>query len=88
MRMIVAEQKSRRKFDECWMKFVNEYQRISNNFKFSPLQKFQCFLNILHKDVLLHFLDCVKQVETDFQQAVNMIAQEYNSPVYLTRVVN
>lgn len=52
------------------------------------MQKFQYLRNILCKDAQQFFLDRVEVFVTNFDQAVDMIGREYNSPVRQTRVNN
>lgn len=73
---------------ECWMEFVDEYQQIARDYKLTATQKLQYLHNILSKDASRFYLDRVAHYATTFQQAVEMIDQEYNSIVRQTRVKN
>lgn len=67
---------------------MDEYQQIARDYKLNPGQKLQYLHNILSKDAQRFYLDRVAHYATTFQQAIDMINQEYNSPVRQTRVKN
>lgn len=88
MRLKDSDKKFTGNLGECWMEFVDEYQQIARDYKLSQTQKYQYLHNILAKDAQRFYLDRVENYATNFQQAVDMINQEYNSPVRQARVKN
>lgn len=70
------------------MEFIYEYQQIGRDYSLTPAQKLQYLPNILKKHAQQYYLDCVQSYTTTFEQAVDMISHEYNSPVSQTRVKN
>lgn len=68
------------------MGYLDKYQQFAGNYKLSPAQKLQHFLNILSKDARRIYLDRVAQYAIIFQQAIAMMNQENNSSVIQTRL--
>lgn len=44
---------------QCWMEFVNEYQRIARDYKLNPARKLQYLRNDLFKDTQRFYVDLV-----------------------------
>lgn len=88
MKMKYNEKKFSGDIGECWHQFVDEYQKISWDYKFSQFQKRQYIHNIVRKDEKRFYLDQVQNFATKFQQAVEMIKQEQNAPVRQASVNN
>lgn len=68
------------------MEFVDEYLQICRDYRLSQQQKLQYLHNITRGDAKRFYLDSVDNYATIFQQAVDMIESEYNSPVRQARV--
>lgn len=73
---------------ENWMEFVDEYTQIARDYSLNPPQKLQYLHNLFRGDAKRFFLDRIASYATTFQQAVEMVTSEYNSPVRQTRVKN
>lgn len=88
MRLKDADKKFSGELGECWMEFVDDYQQVAIDYNLSPPQKLQYIHNLLSKDAKRFYLERVATYAQTFQQAVDMVNQEYNSPVRQTRVKN
>ena len=88
MRLKDRDKKFSAALGESWMEFVDEYLQIGRDYSLSPTQKLQYMHNILSGDAKRYYLDRIDGYATSFQQAVELIEREYNSPVRQARVKN
>lgn len=88
MRLKDRENKFSGSLEESWMEYVDEYMQICRDYNLSQSQKLQYLHNVLHGDAKRYYLDTVDNYATTFQQAIDMIKVEYNSPVRQARVKN
>lgn len=88
MRLKNMEQKFSGDLGECWQKYVDAYNQIARDYKLNPSQNLQYLHNTLSKDAQRFYIDRVEQYATTYQQAIDMIDREYNSPVRQTRIKN
>ena len=86
MRLKDNEKKFSGELGESWMEFVDEYLQICRDYALSPTQKLQYLHNLLRGDAKRFYLDKVDGYATGFQQAVQIINDEYNSYVRQTRI--
>ncbi|CDF36767.1 unnamed protein product [Chondrus crispus] len=88
MRMKEKEKKFSGDLGESWMEYVDDYLQISRDYNLSPPQRLQFLHNLLRGDAKRYYLDKIDGYATSFQQAIQMLEEEYNSPVRQTRVKN
>ena len=88
MRLKERDRKFSGGLGESWVEFVDEYLQICRDYSLSPTQKFQYMHNLLAGDAKRYYLDKIYVYATSFQQAVEVIEREYNSPVRQARVKN
>lgn len=73
---------------QSWMKCVDEYSQVARDYGLNPQQKLHFLLNILSKDAKRFHLEQMEPYAQTYQQAVDMINQEYNFIVRRTRFKN
>lgn len=88
MRLKDSDKKFSGELGESWMEYVDEYQQISIDYQLSTQQKLQYLHNLLSKDAKRFYLERVSTYAQTFQQAVELVNEEYNSPVRQMRVKN
>lgn len=88
MRLKDQDKKFTGELGECWSEFVDHYVQVCNDYSLTQNQRLLLMHNILSKDAQRFYLDRVRDYASTFEQAVNMIEMEYNSPVRQTRVKN
>eukprot|EP00171_Calliarthron_tuberculosum_P023415 IDg23415t1 len=71
---------------QSWMEYVAEYQQVARDYGLSPAQKKQYLHNLLRGDAKRFYLDQVDNQVNNFNQAVLVIENEYNSVVRQNRV--
>ena len=70
------------------MEYVDDYLQVCRDYNLSPPQRLQFLHNLLRGDAKRYYLDKIDGYATSFQQAIQMLEEEYNSPVRQTRVKN
>lgn len=73
---------------EAWSEYKAEYMQVARDYNQSNDQRLHDMHNILAGDAKRFLLDRVQGYATTFQQAANMINDEYNSIVPQNRVKN
>ena len=73
---------------ESWMAFVDKYIHVCRDYALSQTQKLQYMHNLLSGDAKRFYLDRVDGYATSYQQAIDLVEKEYNSPVLKARVKN
>lgn len=76
VRLKNVEQKFSGSLGKCWMKSVDEYQKIARGYKLNTAQKLQYLRNILCKDAQRFYMSYVQKDAVLFQQALHMISQK------------
>ena len=70
------------------MEYVDEYAQIARDYNINHIRRLQYLHKILRGDAKRFYLDRIDGYATTYQQAIDMINNEYNSPVRQTRVKN
>lgn len=86
MRLKDKEKKFSGELGESWLEFVDEYLQICRDYSLSQAHRLQYLHNLLCGDAKRFYLDKVDGYATSFQQAVQMVSDEYNSHVRQTRI--
>ena len=86
MRLKENDKKFSGELGQSWMEFVDEYLQMCRDYSLSPTQRLQYLHNLLRGDAKRFYLDKVDGYASSFQQAVQMIHDEYNSHVRQTRI--
>ena len=73
---------------ESWMGYVDDFLQLSRDYSLTPSQKLKYLHNLLQGDEKRHYLNKIDGYPTSFQQAIEMLEREYNSPVRQNRVEN
>lgn len=73
---------------ECWDENVDNYRKFAREYQLSKEQKFQFLHYILSKDAKRCYNATVASHVVPFQQALEKISSEYNSPVRQACVKN
>ena len=88
MGMTENEKKFSGDLGESGMEYVDDYLQVCRDYSLSPPQRLQFLHNLLRGDVKRYYLNKIDGYETSFQQAIQILEEEYNSPVRQTRVKN
>eukprot|EP00171_Calliarthron_tuberculosum_P023645 IDg23645t1 len=86
MRFKEKESKFSGDIGQSWIEYVAEYQQVARDYGLSPSQKKQYLHNLLRGDAKRFYLDQVDNQVNNFNQAVQVIENEYNSVVRQNRV--
>ena len=86
MRLRDRDKKFSEALGESWMEFVDEYMQVCRDYSLSPKQKLHYMHNLLSGDAKRFYLDRVDGYATSYQQAIDLVENEYNSPVRQARV--
>ena len=78
MRLKEKDKKFGGELGESWMEYVDEYLQICKDYSLSPPQKLRYLHNLLRGDAKRFYLDRVENYATQFQQAVQLVNEEYN----------
>lgn len=87
-RMLVSNKNVFAESRECWRKFDDQNKPIACDYNYTFYQKLQYFSNISLQVAQTSFFVRVAHNATMFQQAVQMMNQEYHSPPSQTKVKN
>ena len=88
MRLKERDKKFSGDLGESWAEYVADYEQISRDYNLSVSKKLQYMHNLFRDDAKRFYLNNVDGYATSFKQAVEMIGNEYNSPVRQNRVKN
>ena len=88
MRLREKDRKFSGDLGEPWMEYVDDYLQRSRDYFLTPSQKLQYLHNLLRGDAKKFYLDKMDGYATSFQQGIEMLEREYNSPVRQNRVKN
>lgn len=86
MRLRDADKKFSGHLGECWMEYIDNYFQVAHYYKHNAAQRIEYLHNILSNDSQRFYLDRFQTYAINFQQTVDMINKNYNSPVTQTRM--
>lgn len=69
-------------------RYVDSYIQLSKEYNLSRKQKLEYLYNLLCTEALRFYLSTVQPHVSTFQQAINQIADEYNTAVRQRRAMN